>query len=46
MPDLSGISIAEYSIDYQEFLPMEHFFGSAEGFDWVCFSPPVPKALD
>jgi hypothetical protein len=46
MPDLSGISIAEYSIDYQEFLPMENFFGSAEGFDWVCFSPPMPKALD
>ncbi|KAJ4157214.1 hypothetical protein NW754_008857 [Fusarium falciforme] len=35
MPDLSGISIAEYSIDYQEFLPMENYFGSAEGFDWI-----------
>ncbi|KAI8725155.1 Zn(2)-C6 fungal-type domain-containing protein [Fusarium sp. LHS14.1] len=35
MPDLAGISIAEYPIDYQEFLPMENFFGSAEGFDWI-----------
>ncbi|KAI8672600.1 Zn(2)-C6 fungal-type domain-containing protein [Fusarium sp. Ph1] len=35
MPDLSGISIAEYSIDYQELLPMENFFGSTEGFDWI-----------
>ncbi|UPL01339.1 hypothetical protein LCI18_012273 [Fusarium solani-melongenae] len=38
IPDLSGIAIAEYSIDYQEFLPMENFFGSAEGFDWVLTS--------
>ncbi|RSM10475.1 hypothetical protein CEP52_003612 [Fusarium oligoseptatum] len=35
MPDLSGISLAEYSIDYQEFLPMGNLFSSAEGFDWI-----------
>ncbi|KAJ4316630.1 hypothetical protein N0V84_007750 [Fusarium piperis] len=35
MPDLSGISITRCPIDYREFLPMENFVDSAEGFDWI-----------
>ncbi|KAM0429395.1 hypothetical protein ACHAPT_006613 [Fusarium lateritium] len=41
VPDLSGAPIP---IDYQEFLPMDNFFGSGEGFDWPPTSQPPPDA--
>lgn len=46
VPDVSPMHITDYPVNFDELLPVETFFGTTEGLDWVCICCSLEKTRE